>query len=69
MKILAKSANAATTLQDERIFSPNNVVTLLSQIEELRSCRVNLKEQNGVLLLTVGNNEYSMMDKAKMAVM
>jgi len=69
MKKLLKSVTAGTglTFQDKQIFSPSDLVSVLSQIEELQKCSIGLKpDQDGALILIVGNNEYELTDKAAM---
>jgi len=69
MKRLLKTVSAGTglTFQDKTIFSPTDLINILSEIEELQKSNVGLKPgQDGTLILIVGDNEYELTDRAQM---
>jgi len=69
MKRLLKPITAGTglTFQDKVVFTPSDLITILSQIEELEKSNIGFKPgDNGVLVLIVGDNEYEITDKAQM---
>ena len=70
MKRLLKSITAGAGglhFQDKAVFTPTDLVSILSEIEELKKCCVGLKpSDDGILLLIVGNNEYEISDKTQM---
>lgn len=69
MKRLVKPITAGTGLsfQDKAVFTPTDLVAILSEIDELKKCTVGLKPgDDGVLMLIVGNNEYEITNKTQM---
>ena len=69
MKKLLKPVTAGTglTFQDKPVFTPTDLVKILSEIEELKKASIGLKPgDDGVLILIVGNNEYEVTDRTQM---
>ena len=61
MKILAKAVETIPT--DNIIFSPKDIIMLLSEIEELKHCHIDvLSEPNGPMELIVGDYRYHLAD-------
>ena len=68
-RLVKKPVTAGTglTFQNKAVFSPSDVVSLISQIEELQKCQIGLKPgEDNVLMLIVGDNEYQMTDRTQM---
>ena len=64
--IIASTGNGLT-FQDKAVFTPTDVVALLSEIEELEKSPIGLApDDEGNLLLIVGDNQYVMTDKTTM---
>lgn len=60
MKRLIKNVNTASyNHMNNRMFTPENVVDLLSQIEELKGCKITVNEDSNGLSFTVGDYTYS----------
>ena len=60
MKRLIRNVNAAScNHMNSRIFTPENVVDLLYQIEELNGCKITVNEDSHGLSFTVGDYTYS----------
>ena len=70
MKRLIKdsiTAGMGTTFQNKAVFTPTDLVSILSEIEELKKCNIGLKPgDDGILILIVGNSEYEITDQAQM---
>ena len=69
MKRYRKSIFAANTLQSYDM-SPDDVVKLLSEIEELKGIDVKVNyPKSGGILFTVGNNNYEVSTSPETAIM
>lgn len=52
-------------LANENIITPMEVIELLSQLPELKGCKVSLQNSStGSLLFAIGNNLYEVEDKS-----
>lgn len=65
MKRLVKpiTANTDITFQDKRIFSLNDIMDLLKQVEELYGYDIELEtDTDNPYLLSIGNSQYKITD-------
>lgn len=59
MKRLSKNINAAAIFEDTPIFSPIDVVEMLSQIDILKGCRIGFHESmDGLIELIIDDIAY-----------
>lgn len=60
-RLIRNNIYAASTLCDNRImFNPDDIVNLLSDIEQLKDCKITVTENTDGLKLTVGDYVYEL---------